>query len=90
MHPNDILNSPKALDLVNKAIAKWVRVVVLIGDEYSGGKLYKAARFLKSVVGDRVYMLIDERVDVVATVGASGILLSDQGFFFFFFFFFFF
>ncbi|KAM3735301.1 hypothetical protein ACB098_10G078500 [Castanea mollissima] len=79
LHPNDILNSPKALDLVDKAVAKWVRVVVLTGDENSGGKLYEAARLLKSVVGDRAYMLIAERVDVAAAVGASGVLLSDQG-----------
>ena len=84
LHPNDILNSPKALDLVDKAIAKWVRVVVLTGDENSGGKLYEAARLLKSVVGDRAYMLIAERVDVAAAVGASGVLLSDQGSLFFF------
>ena len=58
LHPNDILNSPKALDLVDKAIAKWVRVVVLTGDENSGGKLYEATRLLKSMVGDRAYMLI--------------------------------
>ena len=67
------------MDLVDKAIAKWVRVVVLTGDENSGGKLYEAARLLKSVVGDRAYMLIAERVDVAAAVGASGVLLSDQG-----------
>ncbi|XP_050267089.1 probable transmembrane GTPase FZO-like, chloroplastic [Quercus robur] len=79
LHPNDVLNSPKAMDLVDKAIAKWVRVVVLTGDENSGGKLYEAARLLKSVVGDRAYMLIAERVDVAAAVGASGVLLSDQG-----------
>ena len=67
------------MDLVDKAIAKWVRVVVLTGDENSGGKLYEAARLLKSVVGDRAYMIIAERVDVAAAVGASGVLLSDQG-----------
>lgn len=60
--------------------------MVLTGDENSGGKLYEAARLLKSVVGDRAYMLIAERVDVAAAVGASGVLLSDQGSLFFFFF----
>ena len=33
LHPNDVLGPPKALDLVNKAEAKWVRIMVLNGVE---------------------------------------------------------
>lgn len=64
-------------------MAKWVRVVLLNGGEgSSGGRLYEAACLLKSVVRDRAYLLISERVDVAAAVGASGVVLSDQGYFY--------
>jgi hypothetical protein len=33
LHQNDVLGPPKALDLVNKAEAKWVRIMVLNGVE---------------------------------------------------------
>lgn len=79
MHPNDVLDNPQALDLVDNAVANRVRIVVLNGAENTGGKLYEAARLLKSVVRDRAYLLIAERVDIAAAVGASGVVLSDQG-----------
>lgn len=80
MNPNDVLGRPDALDFIDKAVAKWVRIVVLYGDEgSSGGKLYEAACLLRSVVRGRAYLLISERVDVAAAVGASGVVLSDQG-----------
>ena len=81
LHPNDVLDNPQALDLVDNAVANWVRIVVLNGAENTGGKLYEAARLLKSVVRDRAYLLIAERVDIAAAVGASGVVLSDQGWF---------
>lgn len=71
------------MDLIDKAVAKWVRIVLLNGGEGSrGGRLYEAACLLKSVVQDRAYLLISERVDVAAAVGASGVVLSDQGCFY--------
>uniref|UniRef100_A0A2N9H0U6 G domain-containing protein n=1 Tax=Fagus sylvatica TaxID=28930 RepID=A0A2N9H0U6_FAGSY len=79
LHPNDVLDKPQALDLVDNAVANRVRIVVLNGAENTGGKLYEAARLLKSVVRDRAYLLIAERVDIAAAVGASGVVLSDQG-----------
>ncbi|GLT63988.1 hypothetical protein SLA2020_365090 [Shorea laevis] len=80
LDPNDVLGRQDALDLIDKAVAKWVRVVLLNGGEgSSGGRLYEAACLLKAVVRDRAYLLISERVDVAAAVGASGVVLSDQG-----------
>ena len=70
-----------ALDLIDKAVSKWVGQV-LNGGEGSGGRVYEAARSLKAVVKDRAYFLITERVDIAAAVGASGVVLSDQGWFF--------
>lgn len=68
-----------ALDFIDKAVSKWVGLVVLNGGEGSGGRVYEAARSLKAVVKDRAYLLIAERVDIAAAVGASGVVLSDQG-----------
>ncbi|XP_062144276.1 probable transmembrane GTPase FZO-like, chloroplastic isoform X1 [Alnus glutinosa] len=80
LDPNDVLGRQDAVDLIDKAVAKWVRIVLLNGGEGSrGGRLYEAACLLKSVVRDRAYLLISERVDVAAAVGASGVVLSDQG-----------
>ena len=69
-------------DTVSAAVSKGVGIVVLEsskGDDESGGRLYEAACVLKSVVGDRAYLLISERVDIASAVGASGVLLSDRG-----------
>ncbi|ONK71828.1 uncharacterized protein A4U43_C04F12810 [Asparagus officinalis] len=69
-------------EAVNSAVSKGVGVVVLKsgkGDDESGGLLYEAACVFKSVVGDKAYLLIRERVDIDAAIGTSGVLLSDQG-----------
>ncbi|KAJ7972800.1 Thiamine phosphate synthase [Quillaja saponaria] len=79
LDPEEVLNGGNALDLIDKAVSKWVGIVVLKGGESSGGRLYKAACLLKSVVRDRAYLLVAERVDIAAAAGASGVLLSDQG-----------
>jgi hypothetical protein len=34
---------------------------------------------LKGAVGDRAYLLIAERVDAASAVGASGVVLADDG-----------
>lgn len=75
----EVLGGGDALDLIDRAVAKWVGIVVLNSCEGGGGKLYEAACKLKSVVGDRAYLLIAERVDIATAVNASGVLLSDQG-----------
>ncbi|XP_031744115.1 probable transmembrane GTPase FZO-like, chloroplastic isoform X2 [Cucumis sativus] len=75
----EVLAGDDALDLVDRAVSKWVGIVVLNSGEGGGGKLYEAACKLKSLVGDRAYLLIAERVDIATAVGASGVVLSDQG-----------
>ncbi|MQL87520.1 hypothetical protein Taro_020061 [Colocasia esculenta] len=72
----DVLRSKGAID---EAVSTGsVGIVLLQGDD-SAGQLYEAACVLRSVVRDRAYFLIAERVDVSAAVGASGVVLSDQG-----------
>lgn len=68
-----------ALDLIDKVVSKWVGIVVLNGGDGTGKTLYEAACLLKSVVRDRAYLLIGERVDIAAAVNANGVVLSDQG-----------
>ncbi|GLU03520.1 hypothetical protein SLE2022_207140 [Rubroshorea leprosula] len=81
LEPEEVLSGgdANAFDLIDNALSKFVGVVVLNGGEGSGGRVYEAARMLKSVIRDRAYFLIAERVDIAAAVGASGVLLSDQG-----------
>lgn len=64
---------------IDVALPKGVGVVVLDGGDESGGRIYEAACALKSLVGDRAYLLIAERVDIAAAVGANGVVLSDSG-----------
>lgn len=86
VYPDEVFDSD-ALDLVDKAVSKFVGVVVLCGGDESGGRLYEAACALKNLVRERAYFLVAERVDIAAAAGASGVLLSDKGWFFFFTFF---
>lgn len=77
---DDVFRDDKAvIDLVDDAVSDRVGIVVLAGGEGSGKKLYEAACLLKSVIKDRAYLLIDERVDIAAAVSANGVVLSDQG-----------
>ncbi|XP_042007040.1 probable transmembrane GTPase FZO-like, chloroplastic [Salvia splendens] len=77
---DDLDRDEKAvIDLVDDAVSDRVGIVVLAGGAGSGKKLYEAACLLKSVIGDRAYLLIDDRVDIAAAVGANGVVLSDQG-----------
>ncbi|KAI4301261.1 hypothetical protein L6164_034555 [Bauhinia variegata] len=77
--PDEVLNGSDALDFVDKAVSKWVGIVVLTSNDSSGGRLYEAACLLKAVVQDRAYLLVAERVDIASAAGASGVLLCDQG-----------
>lgn len=71
-------NREETLDLVDRALAKSVQIVVIDGGA-TAGKLYEAACLLKSLVKGRAYLLIAERVDIATAVGASGVALSDEG-----------
>ncbi|XP_031400932.1 probable transmembrane GTPase FZO-like, chloroplastic isoform X2 [Punica granatum] len=77
--PDDVLNNGEGVDLVDEAASGRVGIVVLSGGEGTGKSLYEAACVVKSVVRDRAYFLIAERVDIASAVNASGVLLSDQG-----------
>lgn len=68
--------------MIDKAVSKSVGIVILngsIGGGGSGKSLYEAACLVNSVVRDRAYLLIGERVDIATAVNASGVVLSDQG-----------
>ncbi|XP_010474935.1 PREDICTED: probable transmembrane GTPase FZO-like, chloroplastic isoform X1 [Camelina sativa] len=71
-------NREETLDLVDRALAKSVQIVVIDGGA-TAGKLYEAACLLKSLVKGRAYLLIAERVDIASAVGATGVALSDEG-----------
>jgi thiamine monophosphate synthase len=64
---------------VSEAVSRGAAIVVLEGGDQSGGKVYEAACALKPVVSDRAYFLIAERVDVASAIGASGVVLQDDG-----------
>lgn len=66
---------------VAEAVSGGAGIVVLEGGDQSGGRVYEAACVLKPVVADRAYFLIAERVDVASAVGASGVVLQDDGLF---------
>lgn len=61
------------------AVARELGIVVLEAGEEIGGRAYEAALALKVAVGDRAYLLITERVDIATAVGASGVVIADQG-----------
>lgn len=67
------------VEAVDEAVSGLVGVVVLNSGEGSGRNLYDAACLLKSVIRDRAYLLIAERVDIATAVNASGVVVSDQG-----------
>ncbi|KAL1216542.1 putative transmembrane GTPase FZO-like [Cardamine amara subsp. amara] len=71
-------NREETLDLIDRALAKSVQIVVIDGGA-TAGRLYEAACLLKSLVKGRAYLLIAERVDIATAVGASGVALSDEG-----------
>jgi thiamine monophosphate synthase len=64
---------------VAAAVARELGIVVLEAGEEIGGRAYEAALALKVAVGDRAYLLITERVDIATAVGASGVVIADQG-----------
>ncbi|KAG9457936.1 hypothetical protein H6P81_002444 [Aristolochia fimbriata] len=76
---DDVLGREASLSVVDSAVSKWAGIVMLESGEESGGRLYEAACALKSVIRDRAYLVISERVDIAAAAGSSGVVLSDKG-----------
>ena len=69
-------------DVIDQVLSRgFISIVVLRCEDDSGGQIYEAACVLKSLIRDRAYFLVSERVDIAAAVGASGVVLSDQGLF---------
>ncbi|KAG1331796.1 putative transmembrane GTPase FZO-like, chloroplastic [Cocos nucifera] len=79
LNAEEVLRREESIAEIDGAVAKGVGMVVLDCGDESGGRLYEAACRLKSVIGDRAYFLIAERVDIASAVGASGVVLSDKG-----------
>ncbi|KAM0027846.1 putative dynamin GTPase [Helianthus debilis subsp. tardiflorus] len=80
LNPEQVLDGGNmVLDVVDQAVSGVVGVVVLNCGDGNGRVLYDAACLLKSVVRDRAYLLVSERVDVATAVNASGVVVSDQG-----------
>ncbi|XAR58541.1 Dynamin GTPase [Bertholletia excelsa] len=75
----EVLEDGSVLDVVDDAVSRCVGIVVLTDGVGGGGRLYEAACKLKSVIRERAYLVIAERVDIAAAVDASGVVLSDQG-----------
>ncbi|KAJ3676280.1 hypothetical protein LUZ60_003692 [Juncus effusus] len=77
---NEVMNGSEA---INGAVMRGVGIVVLEGGEEEGGggggRVYEAACVLKPLIADRAYFLIADRVDVASAVGASGVVLRDDG-----------
>ncbi|CAN6452867.1 unnamed protein product [Victoria cruziana] len=82
LSPVEVLNRDDTLRLLDFAISRSVGIVWLedaASDGSAGGRLYEAACILKALIRDRAFLLVAERVDIAAAVGASGVILSDQG-----------
>ncbi|KAJ8637491.1 hypothetical protein MRB53_011758 [Persea americana] len=79
LNSDEVLRSEDALDAIDVAVSNWAGIVLLDAGEGSGGRLYEAAHALKLVIGEMTYLLIRERVQVAAAIGASGVVLSDRG-----------
>ncbi|KAK6937525.1 GTP binding domain [Dillenia turbinata] len=79
LNADEVLLDNSVVDAIDQAVSKHVGIVILNGGDGSGGKLYEVACLLKSVIRDRAYLMISERVDIAAAVNASGVVLSDQG-----------
>ncbi|EPS64568.1 hypothetical protein M569_10214, partial [Genlisea aurea] len=78
LRADEVLSDGDVLNLVDEAVSDRIGIVVLTGGKNSGRKLYEAAGLLKSVIRDRAYLLIDDRIDIAAAIKASGVLLSDK------------
>lgn len=63
---------------VAQAVAGGVNLVQLREKDLPGRPLLKLAGELRAVIGHSAMLLINERVDVAATVGADGVQLGEE------------
>ncbi|KAH9617554.1 hypothetical protein KSS87_007131 [Heliosperma pusillum] len=74
--PQDILlNATPNLDFIDAALVNQVGIVIIGDADIAGGgaKLYEAACLLKSLIRDRAFLLVLDRVDIAAAVNATGL-----------------
>lgn len=62
---------------VSAAVAGGVDMVQLRDKELPGGILFEQAMALREVVRDRALLLVNERADVAAAIGAGGVQLGE-------------
>ncbi|KAJ7553323.1 hypothetical protein O6H91_06G093200 [Diphasiastrum complanatum] len=70
------------VEMVSAAVTGGITVVALEAGPGSGltdSQLYFAACVLKEALRGRAKLMVVERADIAAAVGADGVLLSDQG-----------
>ncbi|KAK7393537.1 hypothetical protein VNO78_22095 [Psophocarpus tetragonolobus] len=80
LDPDEVLAAPNhVFDLIDKAVSKCVGIVLLATNQATPAKLYEASCALKSLLQDRAYLLVADRVDIASAAATSGVLLSDQG-----------
>lgn len=70
--------APQLLDQVNDAVTAGATAVVLDGSD-SAAALYEAAVKLKELLRERAALLLLDRLDIAAAVGAEGVVLSPTG-----------
>jgi thiamine monophosphate synthase len=66
------------LTAINEAVTGGATAVVLDGSD-NAATLYDAAVKLKDVLRDRAALLLLDRLDIAAAVGAEGVVLSAKG-----------
>ena len=66
------------VERVSAAVAGGVDMVQVREKDLPGGRLAELSGALKSAVGDRAIVLVNERVDVAFTAGASGVHLGED------------
>ena len=74
----DTLISSVLKTVVTQAVAGGVNLVQLREKDLPGGPLLKIAGELREVIGHAALLLINERVDVAAAVGADGVQLGEE------------
>jgi hypothetical protein len=70
--------APQLLDQINDAVTAGATAVVLDGSD-SAAALYEAAVKLKELLRGRAALLLLDRLDIAAAVGAEGVVLSPTG-----------
>lgn len=74
----DSSESAQLLAQINEAVTAGATAVVLDGSD-NAAVLYEAAVKLKELLRERAALLLMDRLDIAAAVGAEGVVLSPTG-----------